>query len=72
MSCYVSRVFFGGIRLSINDPNHVTVKRERLGGSFEMLGTDIVLALRIGPLQRRGDQLHQMVHEHTTAFLWIE
>src|SRR5216684_66406 len=57
---------------SINDINRVAAKGELFGGSFKMLGADIFLPLCIGPLQRRRDQLHQMVHEHTPTFLWIE
>src|SRR5713226_2673990 len=55
---------------SINDVNHITAKGEVFGGGFKMLGTHIFFPLCIGPLQRRCDQLHQMVHDHTPTFLW--
>jgi hypothetical protein len=66
------RAFFADIRRSINDPNHVTVQRQRLCGGFQHLRAHILLAPCIGPLQSCGDQFHQIVHDHTTAFLRIE
>src|SRR5260370_16312284 len=56
----------------INEMNHVTAKRELFGGSLKVLGADIFLLLCIGPLQRCGDELHQMVHDHPPTFLRIE
>src|SRR5258708_6196752 len=56
----------------INHMYFVPTERELLGGSFEMLGTNIDFGLCIRPLKRRCDQLHQMVHEHSLTFLWIE
>src|SRR5437764_1000727 len=58
--------------LRINYMYFVTTKRELFGGSFKMLGADIDLGLGIRPLQRCGDQLHQMIHDHPSTFLWIE
>src|SRR6266702_4861951 len=54
----------------INDVNQVAAKRELFGASFQMLGVDIFLPLCIRPLQRHGDQRHQMVHDHPPTFLW--
>ena len=45
----------------------VTAKGELFGSSFEMLGADIDLGLLIRPLERRRDQLHQVIHEHGVA-----
>src|SRR5438034_1062332 len=51
----LSRVFFGGVRLSINDPNHIPMQGQRLRGSFQHLRIDPLLSLRIGPLQSCGN-----------------
>ena len=56
----------------INHTNRITAKRQVLCCGFEMFGTDILLPLRIGPLQGCRHELHQMIHDHAATLLWIE
>src|SRR5258708_5236427 len=56
----------------INHVYFVAAKSQLVSSGFEMLRTDILLGLCIGPLKSCCDQLHQMVHEHPPAFLRIE
>src|SRR6266576_5706279 len=44
----------------------------RCSVSASAAASSILLAPCIGPLQSGGNQLHQMIHDHTTALLWIE
>ena len=54
----------------VNYTNRITTKRQMLCCDFEMFGIDILLPLYIGPLQGRGNELHQMVHDHAATLLW--
>jgi len=66
MPIFVFLMSFDGI----HKIHHITAKRELFGGRFQVPGADVFPRLGIRPLQRRGDQLHQMVHEHSPTFLW--
>src|SRR5437660_899474 len=68
---FLALIFFFRI-LRINHLYFVTANGQLFSSSFEMLGTHIDLGLGIRPLECGGNQLHQVIHEHPTAFLWVE